>query len=271
VVGAGLDLAETQRLQTALLDRNVLHRVADRFAADLESSLFNGVKVFYGGTPGAMAAEIRINGQRHEAASAAMAALGLPEPATFAAVRYYALLLPLPADGRPFGPLGHRGHELDPEHPGFDIVLPHPIAELAPDERATRVTVDTGAVMVAAGLGNFLKVRLPIRLDDGRTVVYLAWVSLRAPVIEEVSRRANAGHLAGHRFEGLIGNAVGPWGTDLLRAPVTLLGRPDEPGAFAYPEVVESAQPLLRDVLTRRWPAEFVLGDKDSRLRLKVH
>jgi len=36
-----------------------------------------------------MNAEIRINGDRH-AASAAMAALGLPEPTVFTAVRYFA-------------------------------------------------------------------------------------------------------------------------------------------------------------------------------------
>jgi hypothetical protein len=41
-----------------------------------------------------MNTEIRINGARHEAASAAMAALGLPEPTVFTAVRYFALMLP---------------------------------------------------------------------------------------------------------------------------------------------------------------------------------
>ncbi|MGW3353801.1 DUF6348 family protein [Streptomyces bungoensis] len=94
-VGFGLDTAENRRLQTALLDANVLHRIADTFTADLESPHFNGVKVFYGGRPGAMQAEIRVNGERHETASAAMAALNLPEPKVFTAVRHYALLLPV--------------------------------------------------------------------------------------------------------------------------------------------------------------------------------
>ena len=98
-VGFGLDVDENRRLQTALLDANVLHRIAGTFTADLESPFFNGVKVFYGGRPGAMQAEIRVNGERHEAASAAMAALNLPEPPVFTAVRHYALLLPVPADG----------------------------------------------------------------------------------------------------------------------------------------------------------------------------
>ncbi len=84
-VGFGLDAAESRRLQAALLDANVLHRVADTSAADLESPFFNGVKVFYGGRPGAMQTEIRVNGERHEAASAAMAALDLPEPTVFTA------------------------------------------------------------------------------------------------------------------------------------------------------------------------------------------
>jgi hypothetical protein len=98
-VAFGLDVAESRRMQAALLDSHVLHRIADTFAADLESPFFNGVKVFYGGLPGAMEAEIRVNGERHEAASAAMAALRLPEPAVFTSVRCYALLLPVPAGG----------------------------------------------------------------------------------------------------------------------------------------------------------------------------
>jgi hypothetical protein len=65
-VAFGLDADENRRLQITLLEAN-------------------GVKVFYGGRPGAMTAEIRVNGERHDAASAAMAALNLPEPATFTA------------------------------------------------------------------------------------------------------------------------------------------------------------------------------------------
>lgn len=94
-VAFGLDGAENRRLQTALLDANVLHRIADTFTGDLESPYFNGVKVFYGGRSGAMQTEIRVNGERHETASAAMAALNLPEPKAFTAVRHYALVSPL--------------------------------------------------------------------------------------------------------------------------------------------------------------------------------
>ncbi|MEU6322192.1 DUF6348 family protein [Streptomyces sp. NPDC047009] len=108
-VGFGLDAAENRRLQTALLNANVLHRIAGTFTADLESPFFNGVKVFYGGRPGAMEVEIRVNGERHETASAAMATLNLPEPTVFTAVRYYALLLPVPTDpGEPPHPPRRR-------------------------------------------------------------------------------------------------------------------------------------------------------------------
>ncbi|MGX1545232.1 DUF6348 family protein [Streptomyces adustus] len=99
VVGFGLDASENRRIQTALVGANVLHRLADTFTADLESPFFNGVKFFYGGQPGSMQTEIRVNGERHEAASAAMAALDLPEPSVFTAVRGYALLIPERADG----------------------------------------------------------------------------------------------------------------------------------------------------------------------------
>jgi hypothetical protein len=272
VVGFGLDAAETGRLRDALRRANVLHRLAAHLTPDLRSPHFNGIRVFWGGPPGQVEAEVRVDGERHPAASAALAELGLPEPAVWTAVRFHALALPL-AGGKPVYPavrvdLPHVhdrhcgcGGELDPEHPGVDLPLPHPVAELPEAERAERIVQHTGAVLVADGLGSFLKVRLPVRLDDGRTLVYLAWVYLRNPDLAEVSRRARAGTLDGHRFEGVFGNAIAPWGEALLKAPVVVVGRPAGPnGGVGIPEIVESAQPLLREVLTGRWPADLARG-----------
>jgi hypothetical protein len=90
-----------------------------------------------------------------------------------------------------------------------------------------------------------------------------------AEVIEEVVARVHDETLPGHRFEGLLCNAVGPWGEEVLRAPVVLRGRPAAgDGSVPYCEVVESSHPLLAKVLTDRWPAEFVLGERDPRLRV---
>ena len=162
---------------------------------------------------------------------------------------------------------GCGGH-LDPEHPGFDFPLPHLVAELSEEERAQRVTVDTGAIMITDGVGNFLKVRLPVRLDDGRTVVYLAWVYLQAEVIDEFTARVRNETLTGYRFEGLLCNAVGPWGEELLRAPVVLGGQQSNgDGSIRRSEVIASSHPLLGKVLREPWPSEFVLGDRDPRLR----
>ncbi len=239
-VGLGSDVDENRRLQRALLEANVLHQVADSFTADLESPFFNGVKVFYGGRPGAMQAEIRVNGERHEAASAAMTALGLPEPTTFTTVRLYALLLPIPAgeiepsypttrldlapasvhtETHTHGAACACGAPPRPGAPRLRPGPPHLVAKLSEEERRRRVKSDTGAIIIAEGVGNFLKVRLPIRLDDGRTVVYLAWIYLKAAVFDDFVRRVRDDNLAGHRFEGLLCNAIGPWGEDVLRAP----------------------------------------------------
>ncbi|MGW6054331.1 DUF6348 family protein [Streptomyces sp. NPDC055189] len=282
-VGLGRDAEVSQWLQGALSEANVLRRIADSFTADLESPFFSGVKVFYGGSPGAMQAEVRVNGERHEAASAALASLGLPEPTAFTAVRFYALLLPVAAGGgEPSYPAAPRlglspatgqtnGHShshnacdgYDPQHPGFDLDLPHLIAELPEEERRRRVKSDTGAIMTAEGVGNFLKVRLPIRLDDGRTVNYLAWVYLQAAVIDDFVQRVHNDQLAGHRFEGLFCNAISPWGDALLRAPVVLGGqRINENGSIRRSEVLESGHPLLSKVLKDTWPAGLILGNR---------
>lgn len=271
VLAYGLSDRENLRIQNALLEADVLREIADTFTADLESPWFNGVRVFYGGAPGAVEAEVRINGERHEAASAALAALGLPEPTVFTVARSFTLVLPAGSGherhGHGAGGCGcgcDCGGALDPEHPGFAHPLPHLVGELSPAERAERVTTDTGAVMVARGIGNFLKVRLPIRLDDGRTVVHLAWVLLSAEVIEDYTRRVHDDTLDGHRFEGLFCNAVEPWGEELLQARVLLGGQRVKPdGSIQLSEVLDSEHPLLAQILRESWPAEFVLDDRD--------
>ncbi|MEV5568419.1 DUF6348 family protein [Spirillospora sp. NPDC052269] len=157
VLGYGMDAAENERLQAALGEANVLHGIADALAPALESPFFNGVRVFYGGTPGSMQCEVRVNGERDEAASAAMAALDLPEPSVFTVVRYFALLLPAEDDAG-----GHHGHScgcdcgghLDPEHPGFELPEPHLLTELSAEERASRIRTDTDIIKVAKDTGN---------------------------------------------------------------------------------------------------------------------
>ncbi|RMI44476.1 DUF2199 domain-containing protein [Actinomadura harenae] len=275
VLGYGMDEGENERLQAALIEANVLHRIADALGPALESPFFNGVRIFYGGAPGSMTCEVRVNGEYDEAASAAMAALGLPEPTAFTVVRLFALLLPASADDTDDTD-DHHGHScgcscgghLDPEHPGFEISEPHLLAELSPEERARRIRTDTDVLKIAKDVGNFLKVRLPIRLDDGRTVVYLLWVYLRAEVADELVRRVNDSDIEGFRFEGLLCNTVEPWGEDVLRAPVVLGGQRVNPdGSLRYSEILESSDPLLSRILTETWPAEDVLGDRDPRLR----
>jgi hypothetical protein len=120
-VGLGLDAAESQRLQTALVNANVLHHIAATHGANCGC-----------------------------------------------------------------------GEHLDPEHPGFDLPLPHLIAELPDDERDRRVRVDTGVIMIAEDVGNFLKVRLPVQLEDGRTVVYLVWIYLEASALDEFVKRVHS-------------------------------------------------------------------------------
>jgi hypothetical protein len=94
-------------------------------------------------------------------------------------------------------------------------------------------------------LGNFLKVRLPIRLDDGRTVVYLAWVYLQAAVIDDFVQRVHDDNLAGHRFEGQLCNAIGPWGEDVLRA------RPSSSAASGSTRMARSAAARFWSPATR--------------------
>lgn len=154
------------------------------------------------------------------------------------------------------------GEALDPDDPRFDLPLPEPVAALS--EARRQATVEgTEMVLIARGIGNFIKVLLPVRLDDGRTVTYSLWVGLGAPLMEKVCDLIRAENYRNLTFEGLLANGVRPWGDTLLRAHVRV-DAVSENGSW-YLVVVGSDTPALAEVLAREWPADHVLGSRDLR------
>jgi hypothetical protein len=308
VAAYGQNLAENERLQGWTLRNHVLHRIADALTPGLQHADLNGIKVFYGGLPGSMIAEVRVNGEHDVAASAALAALDWPVPDSFTAVRCYAVLVRSSADrvgveggssqmpdfpavrvalgADPSGRLPVRastgastgasnvaarhgsgqcaccGEALNPDDPRFDLPLPEPVAELSEAQRQAAVE-GTEMILIAHGVGNFIKVLLPVRLDDGRTVTYSLWVGLGATLMEKVCDLIRAENYRNLTFEGLLANGVRPWGDTLLKAHVRV-SAVVENGSW-YLVVVGSDTPALAEVLTREWPADHVLGSRDLR------
>ncbi|MFD0592449.1 DUF6348 family protein [Catellatospora coxensis] len=67
--------------------------LAEVLDAAVDRVFLNGVKIIFGGTEGQEIAEVRINGQAHERASAALRALPWPRPQTPVFAKTYLLLV----------------------------------------------------------------------------------------------------------------------------------------------------------------------------------
>jgi hypothetical protein len=91
VLAYGPDPTSNDTLQAALLNRDVLRAIAPQLVPSLDRPAHNGIKVFYHCTPTSAIAEVRVNGEPHQAASQALAALPWPEVTAPSTARFYAV------------------------------------------------------------------------------------------------------------------------------------------------------------------------------------
>lgn len=91
VLAYGPDPTSNDSLQAALLDRDVLRAIAPVLVPALDRPAHNAVKVFYHRTPTSATAEIRVNGEPHQEAGQALAALPWPEVTAPTTARFYAV------------------------------------------------------------------------------------------------------------------------------------------------------------------------------------
>lgn len=72
----------------------------------------------------------------------------------------------------------------------------------------------------------------------------------------------------GHGPDCCCGESLDPERPGFARAGRPGGERVNENGSIRFSDVLESGDPLLDRVLRESWPAEFVLGDRDPRLRV---
>ncbi|HEV2634888.1 MAG TPA: DUF6348 family protein [Actinocrinis sp.] len=94
VTGYGFSVPECHRLQRWFVRNRAQHAIAGVLDEAMRGRSFAGVTFFYGGPPEDMEAEVRIDGERHAAASAALAALDWPVVECFTAIRSYTVFVP---------------------------------------------------------------------------------------------------------------------------------------------------------------------------------
>ncbi|MDX8054525.1 GNAT family N-acetyltransferase [Lentzea sp. BCCO 10_0798] len=120
------------------------------------------------------------------------------------------------------------------------------------DRYATATWYD-GRVLAVQDFGTTIRVVLPISLDTGHTVLFEVWVVVDFDEGSELGAELEAGGWSGATAKGLLLNVVEPW-PEVYGAPVTFAGRPGE----WLPRITGSEQPVLRRVLTEKWPVSVL-------------
>jgi hypothetical protein len=113
----------------------------------------------------------------------------------------------------------------------WDIEEPDPLAYLSETERAANLVVQTRAIVQVEGLGNFIRVILPVPVEHDRQAT----------------------------FGGRLVTALRPW-PDIFGVWTQAL----VPAADKVPQLVHSVDPLLAHVLTNVWPEDVIRLDRGT-------
>lgn len=144
----------------------------------------------------------------------------------------------------------------------WDIEEPDPLAYLSESERAANLVVQTRAIVQVKGLGNFIRVILPVPVEHDRQATFGVWLCITEP--GEWGRVLDAGKQggdawAGLKFAGRLVTALEPW-PDIFGVWTQAV----VPAADKVPQLVHSVDPLLAHVLTNVWPEDVIRLDRGT-------
>lgn len=123
-----------------------------------------------------------------------------------------------------------------------------------------------GGLCALEGVGEFVGCVLPVRLDGGGTVMFSTWMSVPVGHLTLARHVWGTPGYASLRLGGNLANALGPWGAELLGAPVRVEVR--DPAQLPY--VTGSDHPLVARVLAETWDRDAVLSSLDFPLPVPV-
>lgn len=157
-----------------------------------------------------------------------------------------------------FGACPTCGDPLDGHDRHMRFILPDPVRDLADKERTpgTWMSGDTAngsVLMQVPRLGAFVRALLPIRLTAGYILTYGVWIAIDPRELRPIFDVWFEPEYAALRVEGLLANAIEPWG--LLAAPVVATVR----DISQTPYCTNSSDPILERVLHEEWPHELFL------------
>ncbi|MFI5732243.1 DUF2199 domain-containing protein [Kribbella sp. NPDC051587] len=149
------------------------------------------------------------------------------------------------------------GRPIDEAHRNLRFTLPDPVVELPEGERTPGTWMSHGTaresvMMQVPGAGPFVRALLRIQLEHEHTLTYGVWLAVRPDDLQRTFAVWWEPEYADLRLDGLLANAIHPWG--LFGVPVTATVRdPDE-----TPYLTESPDPVMSRVLADTWTHDDV-------------
>ena len=145
------------------------------------------------------------------------------------------------------------GHETDPSDRHVRFTLPDAVLGL-PDREQTagswmsHDTADESMMMQVPGAGNYVRVLLPIRLDDGTSITYGTWLLVEPAALHEAFSLWWSPDYARLHLSGRLANDVPPGG--VLGTAVEAVVRDED----HTPYVDSSDDELVARLLSRPQP-----------------
>jgi hypothetical protein len=154
------------------------------------------------------------------------------------------------------------GEPLPADNLRWNFEEPDPLTFLSDDERAAQIGTQTSQIVTVRGLGNFIRVILPVPVEHDREATFGVWLCITSEkewtrVIAAASQGDDA--WTGTTFAGRLTTAVQPW-PETFGAWTQAVA----PGPNKVARLVHSADPTLARVLTTRWPIDTIRAAVDE-------
>jgi hypothetical protein len=115
---------------------------------------------------------------------------------------------------------------------------------------------EEGPFLQVDNIGAFVRVLLPIKLTGGYSLTVGTWLAINPSELGHLWEVWNTNQYADLVLDGYLGNAIEPWGSSVLRAPVSAVVR----NVDEIPWLESSTNPDLEQVLSAEWPHDPILS-----------
>jgi hypothetical protein len=147
------------------------------------------------------------------------------------------------------------GRPLDEHDRHVRFALPDPVLDVPKPERAER-TWGADPLLQVQGVGAFVRVLLPIRLTGGFSLTVGTWLAIHPDRLRGIWEVWETPAYAGLALDGLLANAIPPWGDRTLGTPVEAAVR--DPGQFPYVE--RGREAVVQKAIATEWAHEDILA-----------